>query len=65
MNASISLVTVNLNGSAHLDQLLESIASQTLSPVETLVIDNGSNDSSELVVRRHSAQWHPVGRNIG
>nr|MBA2609812.1 glycosyltransferase [Actinomycetota bacterium] len=42
-----------------------SIASQTLSPVETLVIDNGSNDSSELVVRRHSAQWHPVGRNIG
>ena len=42
----VSLVIINYNGRAFLDELLESVRRQTLSPLETIVVDNDSSDGS-------------------
>lgn len=44
----VSFIVVNLNGRAHLEVLMDSIAAQTLSSdrLEVIVVDNGSSDES-------------------
>jgi len=46
MEPGASLVIINYNGRAFLDELLESVGRQTLSPLETIVVDNSSSDGS-------------------
>jgi len=50
-NPLVSIVIANWNGEAHLEECLGSIRAQTYSHVETIVVDNASNDSSVQLVR--------------
>jgi GT2 family glycosyltransferase len=61
----VSAVVINWNGASHLEVCLPSLLAQSHESLEILVVDNGSNDDSEEVVRRHPAQWLPLGRNLG
>jgi GT2 family glycosyltransferase len=52
LNPTISIVIPNWNGITHLTLCLPSIARQTLQPIETILIDNGSTDDSVSFVRQ-------------
>ena len=51
MKSSVSVVIVNWNGREYLGQCLPSLLSQTLSPLEIILVDNGSKDGSVEWVR--------------
>lgn len=59
---SISVIVLNYNGKRYLDECLSSLASQTYSDFEVIVVDNGSTDGSQEYL---SAQypWAKVIRN--
>lgn len=61
----VSAVIVNWNGAKHLDICLPSLLSQSHRPVEIIVVDNASNDSSAEIAARHGVRWVPLTRNIG
>jgi glycosyltransferase involved in cell wall biosynthesis len=76
---SVSVVIPVLNGSPWINEALDSIARQTLVPFEVIVVDGGSGDDSESLVRQFSMKhgtprtsflWHEETgaaskRNIG
>jgi GT2 family glycosyltransferase len=61
----VSAVIVNWNGAGHLRVALPSLSQQTYSPLEILVVDNGSTDESQSIVSQNRATWIGLPRNIG
>lgn len=61
----VSVIVINRNGEEHLAECLGSLERQTYRPIEILVVDNGSTDGSQTVVRQFGARWEPLGRNMG
>jgi len=62
----VSAIVVNWNGARDLERELPSLVGQSHEPLEVLVVDNGSTDDSEAVVRRFPAvRWTPLGKNAG
>ena len=60
------MVIPNWNGRRWLPDCLESIAAQTVSPAETIVVDNGSTDGSlELLRESPGVRVVSLGRNTG
>lgn len=55
----------NWNGGELLSTCLEALARQTLAPTRVLVVDNGSTDGSQRVVRDAGAEWHGLDHNTG
>lgn len=51
MPPQVSIIIVNWNGLAHLQECLDSLASQTFRDFETILVDNGSRDDSVSFVR--------------
>ena len=65
-----SLITVIpvYNGEAYLKATLESVASQTRPPDRLVILDDGSTDQTEDIVRSFKdipCQWHPNPENVG
>jgi len=54
VSPSISVIMPNFNKSKYIGEAITSVLAQTLSDFELLVIDDGSTDGSELVVRQLS-----------
>lgn len=48
----ISVAVTNYNGEDYLEECLEAVRAQTLSPAEVLVVDNASTDSSRELLQR-------------
>jgi GT2 family glycosyltransferase len=63
--ASVSVVIVNWNGAAHLRICLPSLLAQSYKAREIIVVDNGSSDDSEEVVKVFQVKWLPLKENIG
>lgn len=53
---TISVVVVNYNGRDFLKKCLDSVTKQTLKPCEIIVVDNGSNDGSQKMVKEEFPQ---------
>ena len=51
----ISVVTVVFNGARHIEETIQSVASQTYRNIEHIVIDGGSTDGTVDIIRRHDA----------
>lgn len=49
----ITVVTAVLNGAAHLEQCIQSVLGQSYPHLEFIVIDGGSTDGSQDIVRRY------------
>ncbi|HEU4495813.1 MAG TPA: glycosyltransferase family 2 protein [Flavobacterium sp.] len=49
----ISVITVNYNDRAGLAKTIESVAGQTLTPFEFIIIDGGSNDGSKELIEQN------------
>ncbi len=49
----INVIIPNMNGERLLPDCLDSLARQTRQPDEVIVVDNGSNDRSRLIVKEH------------
>lgn len=62
---TVAAIIVNWNGSAHLQQCLPSLRSQTYKLLEIIVVDNHSADDSEKVARDYDAKWLPLSQNVG
>ncbi|MFZ4768175.1 MAG: glycosyltransferase, partial [Roseimicrobium sp.] len=70
---SVSVIVCTRNGAATLQQCLESLACQTLPPLEVLVVDDGSTDPTPAIAQayafvRYHRQEHAglgVARNVG
>jgi glycosyltransferase involved in cell wall biosynthesis len=54
---SISIVTPTLNAERYIAECLASIHTQNWKPLEHLVVDGGSTDSTEHIVRANGAAW--------
>jgi GT2 family glycosyltransferase len=61
----ITAVIPNFNGAHLLPDCLGSLAEQQGVDLRVVVVDNGSVDESEAVVRRFGAVWRPLGANRG
>jgi N-acetylglucosaminyl-diphospho-decaprenol L-rhamnosyltransferase len=59
----VAAVVVNFNAADELGACLGSLAANGVSTV--VVVDNGSVDHSEQVVRAAGAEWLPTGANLG
>jgi len=50
----LSIITINYNNKAGLEQTLESVCGQRLSNFEFIIIDGGSTDDSQKVIENHA-----------
>lgn len=53
-NYNLSIITINYNNCAGLKRTIESVLSQTYMSIEYLVIDGGSSDGSEEIIKQNS-----------
>ena len=62
-----SVAIINYNGARFLPELLESLAEQSFSEYELVVVDNASSDASLSIIRKMAPQASIIepGRNIG
>ncbi len=64
--ADVTVLIVNWNGAALLDECLRHLSAQTLRPARVLVVDNASTDASrEVVARWPEVEWIGLERNVG
>jgi GT2 family glycosyltransferase len=63
----VSIVVCSYNGAAHLPAVLASLRAQTIdaSRVDTLVVDDGSSDSTSVVAADHGARVITLSENCG
>ena len=62
---SVSVVVPVWNGRALLARLLDTLAAQTLPPLEILAVDNGSTDGASALAEARGARVIFMGRNAG
>ena len=53
MNPLVSVVMATYNMDMYLPEAVESVRSQTYSPIEIIIVDDGSTDDTAMVVE----QW--------
>ena len=58
MKPKLSIITINLNNGIGLEKTILSVNDQTFKDYEFIVIDGGSNDSSQETMNIHSNQIH-------
>jgi GT2 family glycosyltransferase len=61
----VSVVIVNWNGAEHLRICLPSLASQSFTSIEIIIVDNRSSDDSADVARNNGVRWLLLKENIG
>src|SRR5690554_4847972 len=54
----LSIITVNLNNANGLSKTLESVASQTFTNYEHIIIDGGSNDGSVDIIKDYERKYN-------
>jgi len=59
----VSVIVVNWNGKAYLEECLNSLRHQTFSDFEVIVVDNGSTDGSFEYLQSHSPEFGHLLRN--
>lgn len=68
-NSTVSVIIPTFNRAAFLREALDSVFAQTLQPFEVIVVDDGSTDNTEAVVRAlqavHSSLQYLPQRNSG
>jgi GT2 family glycosyltransferase len=63
--SSVAAIIPSWNTAAYLDRCLTSLADQAGVTVETMVVDNGSSDSSVELLKRRGVQHVALSSNIG
>ena len=53
MKPKISIIVPVYNVEAYLDKCLNSLVNQTLKEIEIIVVNDGSKDNSELIIKKY------------
>ena len=66
-NPLVSIILLNWNGDSHVHRCIEHLVSQSYSPLEVIVVDNGSVDGSIETIKRNHPQFAYVenSNNLG
>ena len=64
-NPAGTVIVLNFQGAEWLDDGLESLANQTATGFEVLVVDNASTDGSASIAKRHSVSLVQLPKNVG
>jgi len=48
------------NASAHLESTINSLLKQTLQPLRIIVVDDGSTDSTSIILKNYAEQWSKI-----
>src|SRR3990167_3285518 len=51
---TVSIIVTTKNEEANIKRLLESIKSQTYSPIEIVVVDNNSTDNTKVIAKKYT-----------
>lgn len=62
-NFSVSVIIPVFNGEKYLGEAIESVFAQTLKPLEILVINDGSDDHTEKIVKNYSDEIEYYSQN--
>ncbi len=66
MTPSVSVVITNHDYGRFVGQAIDSVLAQTLKPLEVIVVDNGSTDNSQDVLRSYGDRIRPIHQlNLG
>lgn len=60
MNQSVSVILPTFNGQRYIAEAIESALAQTLAPCEIIVVDDGSTDGTEKIVRSYGSRVHYI-----
>ena len=60
MNRSVSVILPTFNGQKYIAEAIESALAQTLAPHEIIVVDDGSTDGTENIVRGYGSKVHYI-----
>ena len=60
-NPLVSIVTPCFNGEAYLDRYFENVLAQTYSPLEVIMVDDGSTDRTPQVIEAHRERLAQAG----
>ena len=52
-NLKVSIITPNLNSGKYLEQTINSVLNQTYKNIEYIVVDGGSTDESEKILKKY------------
>ena len=59
-SASYWICVLARNASAHLQSTINSLLEQTLQPLRIVVVDDGSTDSTSIILKNYKEQWPDV-----
>jgi len=59
-NAKVSIITPVYNVEAYLEETLESLLSQSLTPIELILVDDGSTDRSAEIVIEYAKKYSNI-----
>lgn len=55
--ADVSILTANYNNGRHIEELIRSVLTSTMLPIQFIIVDDGSTDNSVEIIKSYSSQY--------
>lgn len=55
--ADVSILTANYNNGKYIEELIRSVLTSTMLPIQFIIVDDGSTDNSVEIIKSYSSQY--------